>query len=90
MLVRADMRELWGDEMPPAEDPPLTIFADAVALDDQHGTADGLVVQGDGLRVEALARLVGDAPDVAARLAVLPAALRRRVAGLIEETAGQP
>jgi len=83
MLVRSDIRELWGDEMPPTEDPPLTIFTDAVALDDQHGSADGLVVQGDGLRLEVLARLLADGPDPAQRLALLPVGLRQRVAELL-------
>jgi len=90
MLVRSDVRELWGDEMPPTEDPPLTIFTDAVALDDQHGSADGLVVQGDGLRLEVLARLLADSLDPAQCLILLPPGLRQRVAGLLREAGGLP
>ena len=76
--MRADLVALWGDDLPPTNDPVLSILCDAVAVDDQFGVAGGLVVQGDRLDVHTLAAVL-TAPDVAARLAALPAGLRERV-----------
>ncbi|MEW1957591.1 hypothetical protein [Kineococcus sp. NPDC059986] len=80
--VRDALETLWGDELPDAPDPVLTVLVDAVAVDDQHGADDRLVVQADGLGYEALARLLADVRSVAT-LNLVPPALRARVAGVL-------
>ncbi len=76
--VRTELLSLWGDALPPTADPVLSVLSDAVAVDDLHGIDAGLVVQGDRLDLSTLAALVG---DDTARVALLPEALRRRLAG---------
>ncbi|WP_380156742.1 hypothetical protein [Kineococcus sp. R86509] len=83
--VRADLEALWGDELPEAPDPVLTVLVDAVAVDDQHGVDDRLVVQGDGLGYEALARVLADVRS-SATLHLVPPALRARLAGVLPPT----
>lgn len=82
--VRADLVALWGDDLPPTNDPVLSILCDAVAVDDQFGIAGGLVVQGDRLSVTALTAVL-TAPDVETRLAALPPGLRGRVSRALQD-----
>ncbi|PRY17883.1 hypothetical protein [Kineococcus rhizosphaerae] len=84
--VRAALEALWGDELPDAPDPVLTVLVDAVAVDDQHGLDDRLVVQGDGLGYEALARVLADVRSTST-LQLLPPALRARLAGALPSAA---
>ncbi|WP_432511123.1 hypothetical protein [Kineococcus sp. SYSU DK001] len=79
--VRAVLEALWGDRLPDAPDPVLTVLVDAVAVDDQHGVQDHLVVQGDGLSLQALAAILADVRS-GATPAMVPADLRARLAGL--------
>jgi len=69
------LQTLWGEELPPAPHPWRTALLDVVVADDDHGTRDGLVVQGDGLTHIALAALVRaagpGAPALPSRLALL-------------------
>lgn len=79
--VRAAVREIWGDELPPSQDPELTALIDALSTDDDLGRRRGLVVQADGLTVTALRALL-DASPPAARdrlLATVPQDLLLRV-----------
>lgn len=87
--VRAELVALWGDDLPPTNDPVLSILSDAVAVDDQFGVDGDLVVQGDRLTVAVLAAALA-APDVATRLAALPAALRGRVDRALQDGPPQP
>ncbi|MEZ0492930.1 hypothetical protein AB2L28_11875 [Kineococcus sp. TBRC 1896] len=80
--VRTALEALWGDDLPDAPDPALTVLVDAVALDDQQGADERLVVQGDGLGYEALARVLADVRS-SATLHLVPAALRARLAGVL-------
>jgi PAS domain-containing protein len=68
------LQSLWGEELPPAPDAWRTVASDAVAVDDERGTRQGLVVQGDGLRHVTLAALVRAAGP---RAPVLPLRLAR-------------
>ncbi|WP_157873699.1 PAS domain-containing protein [Kineococcus radiotolerans] len=47
--------------MPPTTDPTLSIFTDAVLIDDERGRDQGLLVQSDGLTHEVLLQLLRDA-----------------------------
>lgn len=85
--VREALETLWGDELPDAPDPVLTVLVDAVAVDDQQGVADRVVVQGDGLAYEALARVLADVRSTST-LHLVPPALRARLAGMLP-TAGR-
>ncbi|NIZ89826.1 hypothetical protein [Kineococcus rubinsiae] len=80
--VRAALEALWGDQLPDSPDPVTTVLVDAVAVDDQLGLDDGLVVQGDGLSCAALARIVADVRSPAV-LHRLPPELRARIARLL-------
>jgi len=71
---------LYGDELPLGDDPLLTAVVDAIATDDDGGTRDGLVVQGDGLTRAALAELL-QAAGPGFDASRLPAGLRPRVGG---------
>ncbi|WP_432540416.1 hypothetical protein [Kineococcus sp. SYSU DK002] len=79
--VRVVLEALWGDQLPDAPDPVLTVLVDTVAVDDQHGVQDQLVVQGDGLSLQALAAVLADARS-SATPALVPPDLRARLAGL--------
>jgi hypothetical protein len=79
--VRTVLEGLWGEDLPGGPEPGLTVLVDAVALDDRHGTEEGIVVQGDGLGHEVLARLLADVRDPSTRQLV-PPALRDRLAAL--------
>ncbi|WP_432563743.1 PAS domain-containing protein [Kineococcus sp. SYSU DK003] len=59
--------------MPPTVDPTLSIFTDAVLIDDERGRDQGLLVQGDDLTHEVLMQLLDRAGPSAWRL--LPPAL---------------
>ncbi|MEZ0165241.1 hypothetical protein AB2L27_10775 [Kineococcus sp. LSe6-4] len=85
--VKEALEALWGDELPDAPDPVLTVLVDAVAVDDQQGVDERLVVQGDGLGYEALARVLADVRS-SATLHLVPPALRARLAGVLP-TAGR-
>ncbi|WP_432570806.1 PAS domain-containing protein [Kineococcus sp. SYSU DK005] len=61
--VRDAVRQMWGEEMPPTEEPDLSVFDDAVSIDDERGRGRGLVVQGDGLSHQVLADLLSAHPD---------------------------
>ncbi|WP_432548648.1 PAS domain-containing protein [Kineococcus sp. SYSU DK004] len=71
------LRDLWGDELPRTVDPALTLIEDALALDDESGREDRVVVQGDGLTHEALAALLRLVPVTAARRLLPPDLLGR-------------
>ncbi|WP_432564837.1 hypothetical protein [Kineococcus sp. SYSU DK003] len=86
--IRTALEGLWGDELPGTSDPVLTVLVDAVAVDDQHGADDRLVVQGDDLTYETLARVLADVRDPAT-LRLLPPALRARLRPAVP-TAGRP
>lgn len=85
--VRAALEALWGDELPEAPDPVVTVLVDAVAVDDHHGVEDRIVVQGDGLGYEALARVLADVRSTST-LHLVPPALRARLAAVLP-TAGR-
>ncbi|WP_432513180.1 PAS domain-containing protein [Kineococcus sp. SYSU DK001] len=53
--VLAVLRDLWGDEPPPGQDPELAWLVDALAVDDAHGRENGYVVRGDAITVTSLA-----------------------------------
>jgi PAS domain-containing protein len=57
--VLAVLRDLWGDERPPGQDPELAWIVDALAVDDAHGREDGFVVHSDGLALTSLADWLG-------------------------------
>jgi len=80
--VRTALEALWGDELPDSPDPVTTVLVDAVAVDDQRGSDDGLVVQGDGLSYAELARVLADvrSPTTLQRL---PPGLRAHLARLL-------
>ncbi|MBB2903202.1 PAS domain-containing protein [Kineococcus radiotolerans] len=59
--VRDAVYEMWGDDMPPTTDPTLSIFTDAVLIDDERGRDQGLLVQSDGLTHEVLLQLLREA-----------------------------
>jgi len=80
--VRTVLEALWGDELPDSPDPVITVLVDAVAVDDQRGSDDGLVVQGDGLTYLELARVVADIRSPAT-LQRLPPGLRATLARLL-------
>ncbi|NAZ83476.1 hypothetical protein GTR02_16795 [Kineococcus sp. R8] len=80
--VRTTLEALWGDDLPDTPDPVTTVLVDAVAVDDQLGVDDGLVVQGDGLTDAHLARVLAEVRS-AATLEQLPPRLRARLAGLL-------
>lgn len=77
--IRSTLRELWGDQLPPGEDAVITVLVDGVLVDDEAGSAVGLVVQSDGLAVEVLSEVVWGDGDGPARLARLPESLRNRL-----------
>jgi hypothetical protein len=80
--VRSALEALWGDALPDAPDPVTTVLVDAVAVDDQQGSDDGLVVQGDGLSYVELARALADVRSPSTLLR-LPPALRAHLATLL-------
>jgi len=80
--VRSALEALWGDELPDSPDPVTTVLVDAVAVDDQQGRDDGLVVQGDGLTYAELARVLADVRPPAA-LHRLPPGLRAHLVRLL-------
>jgi len=82
-FIRDELVALWGDDMPPTGDPVQSILTDAVAVDDQRGVDAGLVVQGDGLSLRALATALA-ATDSTARWAALPVGLLSRIRALPE------
>jgi PAS domain-containing protein len=77
--VRSDLQALWGDGPPPGPDARTTELVDALALDDDHGRRNGLLVQGDAIPFHLLVRLLSTSPVGASVLAELPAGLRARV-----------
>jgi PAS domain-containing protein len=54
--VLAALRDLWGDEPPPGEDPDLAWLVDALAIDDAHGRESGCVVRSDEMTLTTLAQ----------------------------------
>lgn len=81
--VRSALEALWGDELPPGEDPVTAVLADAVAADDEAGREAGYVVTGDRLGVAELAALLALPGDARERAARLPDGLRSRVEALL-------
>ncbi|PRY16872.1 hypothetical protein [Kineococcus rhizosphaerae] len=81
--VRYALEALWGDELPPGEDPVTAVLADAVVADDEAGRETGHVVTGDQLEVSALAELIALPGDARERAARLPGGLRSRVEALL-------
>lgn len=77
--VLAEMRELWGDEMPPGPDPVTTALVDALATDDDRGRRQGLLVQGDAVPFSLLTRLMTTSPVGQEVLHELPPGLRARI-----------
>jgi hypothetical protein len=77
--VRRLLKDLWGDELPPAPDPELTVLIDALALDDDHGREQELVTQRDGLTIEVLHRLLRAHGPVQERLLLLPFSLQHQL-----------
>ena len=78
-IVRAGLRRLWGEELPPGIEPVLKVLVDAVALDDEHGVGEDLVVQSDALTLSTLASLLRSPCAPEERLELLPPLLRRRL-----------
>ena len=78
-IVRAGLRRLWGEELPPGIEPVLKVLVDAVALDDEHGVRADLVVQSDGLTLDTLTALLRAGCPPEERLELLPPLLRRRL-----------
>lgn len=77
--VRGDLEALWGDDLPPGPDPRTTELVDALALDDDHGRRNGLLVQGDSIPFHLFVRLLSSSPVGEAVLAELPSELRARI-----------
>lgn len=77
--VRHLLKELWGDELPPAPDPELAVLTDALALDDDQGREQELVTQRDGLTIEVLHQLLRARGPVQERLLLLPPSLQRQL-----------
>jgi len=80
------LQRLWGDEMPPAQDPVQTVMTDAVLADDDHGHARGLVVQSDALSLDVLQQLLCSRGPVQERLLLLPPGLAQRLVGRVVST----
>jgi alkanesulfonate monooxygenase SsuD/methylene tetrahydromethanopterin reductase-like flavin-dependent oxidoreductase (luciferase family) len=79
------LRLLWGDELPPGQDPVQTVMTDAVHIDDEHGRAHDLIVQGDGLTLEVLHRLLRARGPLQDQLTLLPPHLIQRLSARIVE-----
>ncbi|WP_432572328.1 hypothetical protein [Kineococcus sp. SYSU DK005] len=77
--VRAGLVELWGEELPPGDDPVVAVLDDALTLDDDHGRADGFVVRGDALALPVLRAVLAAEGGLRERLALLPEELRQRL-----------
>lgn len=77
--VLAEMHELWGDEMPPGPDPETTALVDTLAIDDDRGRRQGLLVQGDAVPFHLLTRLMSTSPLGLDVLHELPPVLRARI-----------
>jgi hypothetical protein len=77
------LRLLWGDELPPGQDPVQTVMTDAAHIDDEHGRAHDLIVQGDGLTVEVLHRLLMARGPLQDQLMLLPPHLIQRLSARI-------
>lgn len=84
------LEQMWGNEMPPAQDPVQAVMIDAVASDDEQGRDDGLVVQGDGLSLDVLQQLLRAAGSAQERLLLLPPNLTQRLVGRIMNTSTLP
>ncbi len=88
--VVTSLEEMWGDELPPSADPVHTVMTDAVHSDDEHGRDSGLVVQGDGLSLDALVVLLRAHGSVQERLLALPPALAQRLVGRVVDASVGP
>lgn len=77
--VLADLRSLWGDELPPGVDPVTTVLVDSLALDDDQGRRQGLLVQGDAVPFHLLTKLMTTSTIGRDVLEELPPALRARI-----------
>jgi PAS domain-containing protein len=77
--VRTDLEALWGDQLPPGPDPRTTELVDSLALDDDLGRRNGLLVQGDSIPFHLLVRLLATSTVGQSVLAELPAQLRARI-----------
>lgn len=73
------LHQLWGDLPPPAPDPQLTTFIDALAGDDASGQGEQLVVQGDGLTYHQLAQALLESGPRQRALAKLPPRLLQQL-----------
>lgn len=79
LQIRDVLVDLWGEELPPGQDAVVRILSDAVVVDDEAGSAAGVVVQSDGLPVDVLTELVWGSGGSSTRLALLPGGLRSRL-----------
>jgi hypothetical protein len=51
-VVAKKLSALWGEGLPPGEDPYERVAEDALLMDDQKGREDGLIVHGDEVAAE--------------------------------------
>ncbi|WP_380156135.1 hypothetical protein [Kineococcus sp. R86509] len=79
------LRLLWGEELPPGQDPAQTVMTDAVYIDDERGRALDLIVQGDGLTLEVLHQLLQARGSLQDRLLLLPPDLADRLTARVVE-----
>jgi hypothetical protein len=64
------LQQMWGGDLPPGERPFVTVAEDSTRVDDVEGRMDGVIVRGDGVRIEDILIILESDPGTEAAMRV--------------------